>query len=44
MFLAFVSLVRKSIMHCGMSLSDVCLVLFTMRPKRDEEVTEKEMK
>ena len=31
-------------MHCGKPLSDVCLVLFMMKPKRDEEVIEKEMK
>ena len=43
MFFAFPSLVRKSTIHCGKSLSDVCAVSFWMKPKRDEEDIEREI-
>ena len=44
MFFTFVSLVRKSTMHCGKPLSDVRVVSFMMKPKRDEEEIEREIK
>ena len=43
MFLGFVSLVRKSAMHCGKPLPDVRVVSFMMKPKRDE-VIERQVK
>ena len=43
MFFAFASLVPKSTIHCGKSLSDVCAVSFMMKPKGDEEEIEREI-